>query len=863
MANEIMKEIKTRIALKYNTYEYWTTGEGKDYAPLKGEVCFCAIESKDQGAQTAPTVLFKVGVDGQTKFSALKWASALAADVYDWAKTAGANVFTKDGVGNVVSGIEYDATLNGGKGGFKFTTASVATAEGLEDLQETVAAIEKDVTDNRDAWAKNDNTTYQFSIPTTGNDKGKLLVEKKEIGETTWTRVNAYDFVTPDELTETLKDYYTKGEVADIFATKVDIKTSVFEYGIDPIAFGGWIKDEHETKGLLAVEKKVDDIDSTIATIGRFRNPDFWVDANDLSVIENPVYGDIVMADNYGSAELYMYVEFWGEGHSSGWAKVINADDNEYKNLVYRNGVIYNDYLKSSDKTELSNAIALKADKSVVDAMYTNAKIDELVQGAKDYADAKPHENTAHTHVSGSGIKVDNAGGISGEVKADLNVAFELVDKTIKLYDKDDATKAAIATLDATEFIADGMLSSVTADQTNNKLIFEWNTDAGVTKTEIPLSSIADIYTGSNGTEVNVAVSNQNVISASLNSEVATKITHGETAYNWGNHANAGYAANADLIKVINGTTPVAKATSADNADKLDNHDSTYFATKESVDAIPGIIDDKIREYDVGRDFGDIVTHNAAEFATSAQGAAADTALQSVKVLGQTLTYSANEITVAQAKTALGLGTMAGQSKDSYQLKSNVLTNFAKYWQVNDSGVINSPWTEGDDNISNAPYSIGIDHSKLVIYDPSDSYQVTLTKNGLSVLDGANGGSASYTGTGISNNENFISFPDHAGLMAVIDTDGNLGGVYDHELKHLMFGYDNYWAEISKHPTFGGMLTLSNATDSEAATIEARYLARGMHITNASNSYSLSFPDSGGEFVVAGSTEIVYVLDCN
>lgn len=86
MANEIFKELKTRIALKYNTYEYWTTGEGKDYTPLKGEICFCAIESKEQGAQTAPTVLFKVGTDGQTKFSALKWTSALAADVYDWAK---------------------------------------------------------------------------------------------------------------------------------------------------------------------------------------------------------------------------------------------------------------------------------------------------------------------------------------------------------------------------------------------------------------------------------------------------------------------------------------------------------------------------------------------------------------------------------------------------------------------------------------------------------------------------------------------------------------------------------------------------------------------------------------------------------
>ena len=145
MANEIFKELKTRIALKYNTYEYWTTGEGKDYAPLKGEVCFCAIESKDQGARTAPTVLFKVGVDGQTKFSALKWASALAADVYDWAKVAGVNVFTKDGTGNVVSGIEYDATLNSGKGGFKFTTASVATAEGFKGLQDAIAAIEKDI----------------------------------------------------------------------------------------------------------------------------------------------------------------------------------------------------------------------------------------------------------------------------------------------------------------------------------------------------------------------------------------------------------------------------------------------------------------------------------------------------------------------------------------------------------------------------------------------------------------------------------------------------------------------------------------------------------------------------------------------
>lgn len=86
MANEIFKNLKTRIALKYNTYEYWVNGEGKDYAPLKGEVCFCEIPAANNEATTAPTMLFKVGADGEKKFSELKWASALAADVYNWAK---------------------------------------------------------------------------------------------------------------------------------------------------------------------------------------------------------------------------------------------------------------------------------------------------------------------------------------------------------------------------------------------------------------------------------------------------------------------------------------------------------------------------------------------------------------------------------------------------------------------------------------------------------------------------------------------------------------------------------------------------------------------------------------------------------
>lgn len=93
------KIIKTKIALRQETYAYWTkegvtapakkeAGAGTNgyYVPRYGEVCFCEITATSQGTQTdPPTVLFKVG-NGTDYFQDLNWASALAADVYDWAK---------------------------------------------------------------------------------------------------------------------------------------------------------------------------------------------------------------------------------------------------------------------------------------------------------------------------------------------------------------------------------------------------------------------------------------------------------------------------------------------------------------------------------------------------------------------------------------------------------------------------------------------------------------------------------------------------------------------------------------------------------------------------------------------------------
>lgn len=84
------KILDTRIQLKYDSYANWSNtqlgdGKGAKFILKKGEVGYCEIPSGSAVATTAPTVLFKVG-DGTHTFAELKWASALAADVHDWAK---------------------------------------------------------------------------------------------------------------------------------------------------------------------------------------------------------------------------------------------------------------------------------------------------------------------------------------------------------------------------------------------------------------------------------------------------------------------------------------------------------------------------------------------------------------------------------------------------------------------------------------------------------------------------------------------------------------------------------------------------------------------------------------------------------
>lgn len=103
MAN---RTLNTRIKLRYASYAEW---QASNVQLLPGEVAVCYIDANNSEIKnTAPTVLFKVG-DGEHTFKDLQWASARAADVYDWAKEPNRPEYSKAdvGLGNVRNVEQY------------------------------------------------------------------------------------------------------------------------------------------------------------------------------------------------------------------------------------------------------------------------------------------------------------------------------------------------------------------------------------------------------------------------------------------------------------------------------------------------------------------------------------------------------------------------------------------------------------------------------------------------------------------------------------------------------------------------------------------------------------------------------------
>ena len=184
------RTLNTRIKLRYASYAEWMASKVQ---LLKGEVAVCYVEANNEHVKnTAPTVLFKVG-DGDHVFADLQWASARAADVYDWAKAENRPTYTKAdvGLGNVLN------------------VESYSKKEVDDKISEIQGALEAD-----------SNTTYRFDL----SEGNKLSIYSKEIGqEESLVGTFAVDFTAIENAISQkadktqLNNYYTKTQADETF----------------------------------------------------------------------------------------------------------------------------------------------------------------------------------------------------------------------------------------------------------------------------------------------------------------------------------------------------------------------------------------------------------------------------------------------------------------------------------------------------------------------------------------------------------------------------------------------------------------------------------------------------------------------
>lgn len=202
------KILNTRIQLKYDTWENWSktdvAGKGGNLVLKAGEVAITAIKTGDSVKQTTPpTVMFKVG-DGTSKFSELPWASALAADVYAWAKAANKPTYTAAEVGAA-------------------TTADITDA--ISKIPTTV------------------DTDTQYQLVLSGHT---LKLQSKAKGATTWTDVSGQSFTLPDNNTTYS---FAEGETNGAFTVTPSggTATSVKIHGLGSAAYTA--SDDYDAAG--------------------------------------------------------------------------------------------------------------------------------------------------------------------------------------------------------------------------------------------------------------------------------------------------------------------------------------------------------------------------------------------------------------------------------------------------------------------------------------------------------------------------------------------------------------------------------------------------------------------------------------
>lgn len=884
----IEKQIKTKISLRYLEYKTWSAEIFKTEKPLKGEVWFCEIPTGNANATTAPTMLFKVG-DGVNTFGNLQWASALAADVYAWAK--------KDHLD-----VNDLPTL----------PLSIRDAESGKFITNIEYAVDV-ITIHRGDVEWNDITNKPNlvnSVKATDDDVVILTPETAASGDVTITGAHAKKGPSAGYTGST----NIKGGTA-VVGTELDIKVPVLT--VDAYGHTNAVNEASykitipkatapndgeltlkASNGLTATEK--------VFTANDPNNVTFEVshantsDAADL-VADGRKYVTGLTFDDFGHVTGYTTGEEVDQdlshNHDDTYKKiqaVVNDPTASGESLTFIDSISQNaqgvitptkktvklgDYLKTADETAIT--ITDKANTDTDDLVYavsnleeggtkghaitatykavaTKAYVDKMAAGAVDYlgtveklADLDTEAGYGDFHRVATEIKsgdtvLAHAGDLLVAEKA--NPAQQIDGANWSVIHGDEGRITNVVAEGALEgggsvgeIYIDVKSEGITEDKIADGAVTEEKLDSGL-KTLIRNSiktveaCESDGGNDNNSARINIVDNNDNddyvsfygddliklsstvrgPIKIEGNTALTTAVSNANTAHSWGNHANAGYLKSGDITGKADKKVPAAVGNLA------------------SLDANGNLADSgkKVSDFEASGAVAGIFGYTTSDKNYALQKDANGKAFVNVPWVWDALSASQDGYV----------------SKDWYA----PLSDFTSRWVTSDMGPYG--YFMKDSFSVRGTYS---DEKPWAIYEYATLVPGALH---LSISDDSTYRSTTYAHRAIRQDINgtecSIELPDHGGLMAVIDEYGQLGGAYEHELKSLVFGYDNYWAEIGGVDG-SGYLTVSNADSSNVATIYTTYGNEFIHYHNVTgDEVTVKLPNTN---YVTGEAEMAVI----
>lgn len=206
------KTLRTRIKLKYDSYENWTENNPILLAGELAAVYVAAKPTKEVNSISAPQILFKVG-DGQvsatgeitgTAFNSLPWASGLAADVYEWAKAQLPPVASVKGTAGVlaVTNAQHEVTVRAALANEDKNVKQASKGTG-----DKIYAVELDSTGVLAVtvpWTDTD-TVYTGNAPIEVNASAKTISHAKKGPATGYTKGTSTASIKGSGATGTIK----------------------------------------------------------------------------------------------------------------------------------------------------------------------------------------------------------------------------------------------------------------------------------------------------------------------------------------------------------------------------------------------------------------------------------------------------------------------------------------------------------------------------------------------------------------------------------------------------------------------------------------------------------------------------------